>query len=98
MLLGRLLGVDANVGGVGTPMLLLIVVTSRLASSNLLPATVQGGILFWSSISIPVVAAMAASLDVRGGLQRPRRDRPAKEPKISPIEWADSSGWRSGWA
>ena len=70
MLLGRLLGVDANVGGVGIAMLLLIVVTSRLASANLLPATMQGGILFWSSIYIPVVVAMAASLDVRGAVSR----------------------------
>ena len=70
LMLGRMLGIDANVGGVGIAMLLLIVVTSRLQSAGRLPEAVQGGILFWSSVYIPVVIAMAASLDVRGAVSR----------------------------
>lgn len=69
-LLGLVLGVGTNVGGVGIAMLLLIVLTSRLESAGRLPAAVQGGILFWSAVYIPVVVAMAASLDVRGALSR----------------------------
>lgn len=69
-LLGLLLGVGTNVGGVGIAMLLLIVVTSRLKAAERLPEAVQAGILFWSAVYIPVVVAMAASLDVRGGLSR----------------------------
>jgi malonate transporter MadL subunit len=69
-LLGMLLGIDANVGGVGIGMLLLILVTSKLQGTGRLPAAAQGGILFWASIYIPVVVAMAASLDVRGALSR----------------------------
>lgn len=68
--LGMLLGVDANVGGVGIAMLLLIVITSKLQAAGRLPAATQSGIVFWSSVYIPVVVAMAASLDVRGALSR----------------------------
>lgn len=69
-LLGLLLGVGTNVGGVGIAMLLLIVATSKLESAGRLSVAVQGGILFWSAVYIPVVVAMAASLDVRGALSR----------------------------
>ncbi|MEZ4703372.1 MAG: malonate transporter subunit MadL [Rhodothermales bacterium] len=62
--LGWLIGVDANVGGVGIAMLLLIVGTDRLrAAGRMMPASEQG-ILFWSAIYIPIVVAMAASQNV----------------------------------
>jgi malonate transporter MadL subunit len=67
-LLGRLLGMDANVGGVGIAMLLLILVTDRLKKSAALPPLSESGILFWSSIYIPVVVAMAASQNVRAAI------------------------------
>ncbi len=67
-LLGRLLGMDANVGGVGIAMLLLILVTDRLKKSDALPPVSESGILFWSSIYIPVVVAMAASQNVRAAI------------------------------
>jgi malonate transporter MadL subunit len=70
-LLGELLGVEANVGGVGLAMLLLILLSDALRARGWLGATSERGILFWSSIYIPVVVAMAASQDVvsavRGG-------------------------------
>lgn len=63
-LLGYLIGIDKNIGGVGIAMLLLILVTDRLQrSGRILPPTKQG-ILFWSSIYIPIVVAMAASQNV----------------------------------
>ena len=68
VLLGRAIGIDANVGGVGIAMLMLIGVTSSLQHrGRLVPAT-QNGILFWSSVYIPVVVAMAACQNVRGAL------------------------------
>jgi malonate transporter MadL subunit len=67
-LLGRLLGMDSDVGGVGIAMLLLILLTDRLRKTGALPEPSQQGILFWSSIYIPVIVAMAASQNVRGGL------------------------------
>jgi malonate transporter MadL subunit len=66
--LGRVVGIDANVGGVGIAMLLLIVVTGRLQRAGHLRPPSDNGIVFWSSIYIPIVVAMAASQNVRGAL------------------------------
>lgn len=62
--LGYLVGVDKNIGGVGIAMLLLILITDRLQRTGRLPAPTKQGILFWSSIYIPIVVAMAASQNV----------------------------------
>ena len=65
-LLGALLGVESNVGGVGIAMLLLLLVLG----SNMKPfkAIVEGhpgaGIKFWSAMYIPIVVAMAAKQNV----------------------------------
>lgn len=63
-LLGHLIGVDKNIGGVGIAMLLLILVSDRLQRSGRLQSPTKQGILFWSSIYIPIVVAMAASQNV----------------------------------
>jgi len=68
-LLGKLIGVEANVGGVGIAMLLLVVLSDRLRARGRLNPTSQRGILFWSSIYIPVVVAMAARQDVLSALE-----------------------------
>ena len=73
LLLGRLLGwavgLDANVGGVGIAMICLILCSDRLRQSGRLKAPTEGGILFWSSIYIPIVVAMAASQNVSAALK-----------------------------
>lgn len=63
-LLGMAIGLDANVGGVGVAMLLLIVVSDRLRTTGRLAPATSGGIVFWSSVYIPIVVAMAASRNV----------------------------------
>lgn len=63
-LIGYSMGIDANVGGVGIAMLLLIVVSGRLQKSGRMPKPTQQGVLFWSSIYIPIVVAMAAKQNV----------------------------------
>ncbi len=63
-LLGKLVGVDKNIGGVGIAMLVLILVCDRLQRAGHLPVPTQQGILFWSAIYIPIVVAMAASQNV----------------------------------
>lgn len=63
-LLGAAIGVDANVGGVGIAMLFLIVISDRLIKSGRLKPVTRQGVLFWSSIYIPVVVAMAAGQNV----------------------------------
>ncbi len=63
-LLGQAMGIDANVGGVGIAMLLLILITDRLRSAGTLTAPTQAGVVYWSSIYIPIVVAMAATQNV----------------------------------
>lgn len=63
-LLGELIGVQANVGGVGIAMLLLIYLSSRASDQLRLRAITEGGIHFWSAMYIPIVVAMAAKQNV----------------------------------
>ncbi|MFD1881568.1 malonate transporter subunit MadL [Paracoccus pacificus] len=62
--LGVLLGVDANVGGVGFAMILLIVLTDRLRQRGHFPPISEQGVLFWSAMYIPIVVAMASTQNV----------------------------------
>ena len=67
-ILGDLIGVQANVGGVGIAMLLLIVL-SNLSSENFKLRTITAtGIGFWSAMYIPIVVAMAAKQNVIAAL------------------------------
>jgi len=68
-LLGQLIGVQANVGGVGIAMLLMILVSDRMRRAGKLKPLTGQGILFWSSIYIPVVVAMAAKQNVLAALE-----------------------------
>jgi malonate transporter MadL subunit len=63
-MLGYLVGVDKNIGGVGIAMLLLIPGSDWLQRSGRMQPPTKQGILFWSSIYIPIVVAMAASQNV----------------------------------
>ncbi|ALM51950.1 malonate transporter subunit MadL [Halomonas huangheensis] len=63
-LLGQVLGIDSNLGGVGIAMLLLIFTTSWLKDRNKLPEPTVSGINFWNAMYIPIVVAMAASQNV----------------------------------
>ena len=66
--LGGAMGIEANVGGVGFAMLLLIIASDALRKRGLLSEPTAGGVLFWSSIYIPIVVAMAASQNVKAAL------------------------------
>lgn len=68
-LLGALVGLDKDVGGVGIAMLLLIFSCDALQRSGRLQPPSQQGILFWSLIYIPIVVAMAASQNVIAAIQ-----------------------------
>ena len=63
-LLGSLIGVRANVGGVGIAMLLLIVLSNLSHYRFRLTPMTESGIGFWSSMYIPIVVAMAARQNV----------------------------------
>jgi malonate transporter MadL subunit len=67
-LLGALLGVDADIGGVGIAMILLIFSTDYMKRTGRLKISTESGISFWGTIYVPVVVAMSASQNVRGAL------------------------------
>ena len=63
-LIGALLGIDANIGGVGIAMLILILVSSYgPVNVSIKPITAEG-ITFWNAMYIPIVIAMAAKQNV----------------------------------
>ena len=67
-LLGHLFGIDANVGGIGIAMLLLMYFSSFLKDKFAIGDISEKGITFWSMIYIPIVVAMAAKQNVIGAL------------------------------
>jgi malonate transporter MadL subunit len=68
-LLGALMGVEANVGGVGLAMILLILLSDGLRRWGRLTPVTEQGVLFWSAIYIPVVVAMAAKQNVMAAVK-----------------------------
>jgi len=62
--LGKLIGVQANVGGVGIAMLLLIVLSNLPHHRFRIGSATETGIHFWSAMYIPIVVAMAAKQNV----------------------------------
>ena len=62
--LGVMLGVDANVGGVGIAMLFLVFASSSASFKTLTEGAAGEGIKFWSAMYIPIVVAMAARQNV----------------------------------
>ena len=67
-ILGQLIGVQANVGGVGIAMLLLIFLVNLSDKRFEIGVPTQAGISFWSAMYIPIVVAMAARQNVIAAL------------------------------
>lgn len=66
--LGRLLHIDANVGGVGFAMLLLILSQNWLEKRGWFGQDIEDGVQFWSKMYIPIIVAMSAVQNVRVAL------------------------------
>jgi len=62
--LGILIGVEANVGGVGIAMILLLLLSNLSHYRFRLTPMTESGIGFWSAMYIPIVVAMAARQNV----------------------------------
>jgi malonate transporter MadL subunit len=67
-LLGKLLDINGDVGGVGFAMFVLILLNAFIRKKGWLEEETEKGILFWSSMYIPVVIAMASILNVKAAL------------------------------
>jgi len=67
-LLGAVIGVQANVGGVGIAMLLLILLSNLSTKQFHVGELTASGITFWSAMYIPIVVAMAARQNVYAAL------------------------------
>jgi len=63
-LLGLAVGINANIGGVGIAMLILVLVSRKMLDANMLSKAAESGIQFWSAMYIPIVVAMAARQNV----------------------------------
>ncbi|SDM51523.1 malonate transporter, MadL subunit [Fictibacillus solisalsi] len=63
-MLGIVLGVESNVGGVGVGMLMLVLIVDALKKRGRLELKTREGLNFWSSMYIPIVVAMSAQQNV----------------------------------
>lgn len=67
-ILGALLNIEGDIGGVGFAMILLIISTIFLTKKGWIKKETKSGILFWSSMFIPIIIAMSATLNVQAAL------------------------------
>ena len=66
--LGKILGIDTNVGGVGFAMLILIVLSDWLSKKGFMKPETESGISFWNQMYIPIIVAMAATQNVAAAI------------------------------
>ncbi len=67
-LLGKLININNDIGGVGFAMILLIGSSIYLRKKGWLIPETEKGIIFWSSMYIPIIVAMAATLNVKAAV------------------------------
>lgn len=67
-MLGRLIGLQSDVGGVGFAMLLLVLLGVYFHRKGWMLEETESGIRFWSGMYLPIIVAMAATQNVWGAL------------------------------
>ena len=68
VVLGKLIGIDGDIGGVGFAMILLISLRLFLHKRGLLNEESERGIVFWSAMYIRIIVAMASIQNVKAAL------------------------------
>ena len=68
--LGVLIGLKNDVGGVGFAMLLLMISYSYFKKKDVVKEMTTQGILFWSSMYIRIIVAMAATQNVKAAISQ----------------------------
>jgi malonate transporter MadL subunit len=66
--LGHWIGIDSNLGGVGFAMIILILTKEGFQRKGWFTPGLEYGMDFWGKLYIPVVVAMAASLNVKAAV------------------------------
>jgi len=59
---------SGDIGGVGFSMFLLVFINSYLKKKNINISKSENGVLFWSTMYIPIVVAMSASQNVKAAM------------------------------
>ena len=67
-LLGAFLGFDGDIGGVGFAMVLLMLINLYIKDKEWFKRESEQGILFWKSMYLPIIVAMAATQNVNAAL------------------------------
>ena len=67
-MLGQALGIDANVGGVGFGMLILILLKEWLSAKGYFRESVSEGVAFWNNMYVPIIVAMTATQNVKAAI------------------------------
>jgi malonate transporter MadL subunit len=67
-ILGKSFHLTGNLGGVGFAMLILVFGNEFFKKKNMIPVETENGVLFWSSMYIPVVVAMSATQNVKAAI------------------------------
>ena len=68
--LGVLIGLKSDVGGVGFAMLFLMLSYSYFKKKGLVKEMTAQGILFWSSMYLPIIVAMASTQNVKAAISQ----------------------------
>ena len=68
LLLGNLLNINTNVGGVGFAMIFLILISDWSKKKGFLPKASEQGVAFWAAMYIPIVVAMSSIQNVVSAL------------------------------
>ena len=68
--LGILIGLKSDIGGVGFAMLFLMLCYSYFKKKGLVKEMTAQGILFWSSMYLPIIIAMAATQNVKAAISQ----------------------------
>ena len=67
-LLGILININSDIGGVGFAMVWLIASSAYMRKKGWLVQESEKGILFWSSMYIPIIVAMSATQNVNAAI------------------------------
>jgi len=67
-ILGVIINIDGDIGGVGFAMLILMLSSAFMRKKGWFIEESETGILFWSSMYIPIIVAMSATQNMKAAI------------------------------